>query len=195
MISRSFYFLRHGETDWNKEERLQGWSDRPLNDTGRRQAHEILPVLKNLPIDLIVSSSLVRAQHTAEIVNQALQKPFDVDELLRERHFGDWEGLNLDEIRNLRTQSAKTAPDHVEENGYPPPPGGEKYADFKTRTLTGIERHLNKHQTKNILFVLHGGIFRALRLMMFNDQQASGNVEPWFFEKLEKGWAAHRLRG
>jgi broad specificity phosphatase PhoE len=75
MLPRSFYFVRHGETDWNKEGRIQGHTDIPLNATGRQQAEHAAPVFLRRPIDIIVTSNLSRAYETASIINAALQKP------------------------------------------------------------------------------------------------------------------------
>ena len=173
--------------------RLQGWSDRPLNDTGRHQATAAIPALQKTPIDLIVSSPLVRARTTAEIINDALNKPIHFDADLRERNFGDLEGMNLDQIRAFRASALLATPEAVEENGYPPPSGGEKYVDFKQRTFSRIQHYLQAHPGKNVLFVAHGGIYRALRLMMVNDQEVSGNAEPWLFDKTASGWAIRKV--
>ena len=127
MIPRSFYFLRHGETDWNKQGLLQGHTNIPLNETGRRQAREIIPVLEKLPIDRIIASTLSRAQETAQIVNAVLNKPFAEDSQLWERHFGDFEGKTVDVIAAMK----ESANGENEENGYPCPPNAESYADLK----------------------------------------------------------------
>ena len=90
--------MRHGETDWNLDRRLQGHADRPLNDTGREQARGLAAELAEEELEAVYSSDLSRAQETARIVAGA--RGLDVTELpeLRERHFGSWEGLTDDEI-------------------------------------------------------------------------------------------------
>src|SRR3954467_15333441 len=89
----SFYFLRHGQTKWNAEGRFQGHTDIPLNDIGLSQAHAAAAILARCPVDLIVASPLIRARTTAEIVAAQLGKPLFMDDELKERHFGAFEGL------------------------------------------------------------------------------------------------------
>ena len=89
---------RTGETDWNRDHRWQGHSDTPLNETGRApQARERSPTAAR-PADRIYSSDLARARETAEILAARLGVPVVLDERLRERGFGAWEGLTMDEI-------------------------------------------------------------------------------------------------
>src|SRR5687768_16876002 len=89
---------RHGETDWNRELRIQGSSDIALNDLGRDQARALAEELAELALDAIYSSDLRRARETAEAV--AAQHGLDVrlDPRLRERAFGSWEGLTRADI-------------------------------------------------------------------------------------------------
>ena len=193
MFPRSFYFVRHGETDWNKEGRIQGHTDIPLNQTGRIQAEQVVPVLARLPIDRIVVSGLSRAYETASIINAALQKPLNVDEGLRERYFGDFEGLDIaqmDELRNGMLQKGRPA----EENGYPCPPKGEPYADFRVRTTAAFLRNLEAFEDQRILFVSHGGVYRVLRRCLFTELDHSGNVQPFHFEKQDNVWALTLLK-
>ncbi|HWH04956.1 MAG TPA: histidine phosphatase family protein, partial [Gaiellaceae bacterium] len=89
---------RHGETDWNREQRFQGHADRPLNELGREQARELAERLRNDRIDAVYSSPLVRALETAETVAAALGLPVETREALREVDVGSWEGLSRDEI-------------------------------------------------------------------------------------------------
>src|SRR3569623_193897 len=89
--------VRHGETDWNAEGRLQGHTDRPLNDHGRRQAKEVAERLAGEGADAIYASDLLRAKETAEIVGERRGVPVVVDADLREKNWGNWEGLTGDE--------------------------------------------------------------------------------------------------
>ena len=85
--------VRHGETDWNAEGRLQGHTDRPLTDYGRRQAQQLAEELEREEIDAIYSSDLARARETAQIVGERLALPVELDPELREKDWGTWEGL------------------------------------------------------------------------------------------------------
>ncbi|WP_245330432.1 histidine phosphatase family protein [Bradyrhizobium sp. AS23.2] len=91
--TRSFYGLRHGATDWNREGRFQGRTDNPLNEDGLGQAHAAADVLRGIRISRIVSSPLVRALKTAEIIGAAVAVPVEVDPGIIEFDFGSFEGL------------------------------------------------------------------------------------------------------
>ena len=87
------YIIRHGETAWNVEGRLQGQSDTELNENGVRLAKVTAEGLKNIPFDLGISSPLRRAKHTAELVLAGRNVPLTTDDRLMELSFGSWEGL------------------------------------------------------------------------------------------------------
>src|SRR5215831_6793156 len=94
-----FYFLRHGQTDWNLEGRYQGHSDIQLNATGIAQAQAAAECLVGTPISRIVASPLIRALATAAIVAEKLRKPIHVDRGLIERNFGSFDGLVRNEVK------------------------------------------------------------------------------------------------
>ena len=97
---RSFYFLRHGQTDWNAERRFQGHTDVALNELGLSQAQRAAQALAGCPVDIIVASPLIRALKTAAIVAERLNEPLFVDSALEERHFGAFEeGLVIDDVK------------------------------------------------------------------------------------------------
>jgi len=99
-MSIEFYIFRHGETDWNKERRVQGHTDIPMNELGIKQAILLSKNVKHLGIEVIYSSDLSRAHETAKIVNKEIRVKLEVTPLLREAHFGEAEGLLLTEIIN-----------------------------------------------------------------------------------------------
>ena len=92
------YFVRHGQTDWNVAEKVQGTSDIELNETGIAQAEELAKELKDVDIDLIICSPLKRARKTAEIINKNKNCKLIVDEDFTERHFGEFEGKTRKEF-------------------------------------------------------------------------------------------------
>ena len=98
MAETTILLVRHGETDWNAERRVQGKTDRPLNDTGRVQARALAAQLAAVPIAAVYSSDLSRALETARIVADARDLRVTPDPDLRERDFGTWEGLTDVEI-------------------------------------------------------------------------------------------------
>jgi uncharacterized phosphatase len=143
----TFAFIRHGQTDWNRDERLQGSSDIPLNDLGRRQAAEAVNELAGTRWDAIVSSPLSRARETAEIVAAGLGielGPSYTD--LIERHYGDGEGATAEVI-------AEKWPDH----NYPGLEPLESVVARATRALYEIEA---TYGGKNVIIVCHGTLIR-----------------------------------
>lgn len=91
-----FYFIRHGQTDWNAKEMWQGWTDIPLNETGHAQAHSAVSILSGKGITRIVSSPLIRAHKTAEIINEHFRVPLQLIEGLKECSLGILEGMVKD---------------------------------------------------------------------------------------------------
>src|SRR5207247_2386425 len=92
-IKNSWFLVRHGETDLNKEGRLQGYTDISLNETGRLQAEKAANTLTRSNIDLIISSHLKRAHETAEIISKSTGAKIQIDENLKEKNYGEGEGL------------------------------------------------------------------------------------------------------
>jgi probable phosphoglycerate mutase len=140
---------RHGETDWNREGRFQGWADPPLNDAGRAQARELAERLRNTPFDAVYSSDLRRAHETADIVAAPHDVPVVTDPGLREIDVGSWSGLTHAEIEE-RFPGAE----HHD---------GESREDHLARVLAAVERIARAHVGERILIVSHGGSLRALR--------------------------------
>ena len=154
-MSTSVCFVRHGETDANITDRLQGQSDVPLNARGLEQADLVAARLKDEPFDVIFSSDLSRALVTAEKI--ASGRPVIPAVELREWNFGRWQGMLLKEI--LR--------DYPEEfrlfkSGSPDfePPEGESAGRFLERAEKFMEMLLREHAGKKILCVSHGGFIK-----------------------------------
>ena len=192
-VKRSFYFIRHGQTDWNKEARLQGSTDIPLNAAGRQQALAASQAVKHLPIDLIITSKLSRAKETAEIINLTLKKPLFVDARISERDYGVFEGLTTDERELVKEQALKENPHCLEETGYPVPENSEPYAVFKTRVFQSINDHLTTHENKNILFVAHTAVYKTIYRTIFQDSMQPKNAAPYIFEKTEGLWSLKKI--
>jgi broad specificity phosphatase PhoE len=142
---------RHGETDWNRERRVQGHTDRPLNDEGRRQADVLAAELESEPIDAVYSSDLVRAHETARIVAERLGLDVTVLPDLRERDFGTWEGLTDDEIL-ARFPQARTGPWG----------DAESREEMLERVRAAMRRVADAHPGGRVLVISHGGPVRAL---------------------------------
>jgi broad specificity phosphatase PhoE len=140
--------VRHGETDWNRELRIQGSSDTELNETGRAQARALAQELESQRVDAVYSSDLRRARETAELVAAGHEVVVRLDPDLRERSFGSWEGLTRSEI-------AERFPDLEHHDG-------ETDEQVRGRVLAAIGRIVAAHPGEEVLVVSHGGALNAL---------------------------------
>jgi broad specificity phosphatase PhoE len=143
---------RHGETDWNKEGRWQGWADPPLNDTGRAQARALAEQLRETPFDAVYSSDLKRAHETALILAEPHGVPVVVDRDLREIDIGSWSGLTHTEIRERFPDGRR--------------PDGETREQHAERILAAVQRIARDHLGERILVVSHGGTIRAVHTVI-----------------------------
>jgi len=173
----TIYFIRHGETDWNAEERYQGRADIPLNPRGKVQARRNGVALKALMPGLadadFMASPLGRAQETMRIVRRELGLPIEayrLDERLVEVDYGTWQGTLLSEVKaNEPLTYAERARDPFNWR----PPGGETYAEMMERTaawLASVER--------DTVVVSHGGVSRSLRGLLFGIDQREVTTLP-----------------
>lgn len=147
--------IRHGETPWNTEARIQGHIDIPLNDKGRWQAERVAQALADEELHAIYSSDLQRARHTAEAIAQAVGLPLSVDESLRERHFGRFEGMTQEEVAAQWPEEARRWRERDPAYG---PDGGETLEDFYGRCMDAITRLARQHPGQSIALVAHGGV-------------------------------------
>jgi broad specificity phosphatase PhoE len=166
--SSLFYFVRHGETDWNAERRLQGQLDIPINDAGRLQSAQCGATLRGLiaacrkaPADFaFISSPLSRARETMEIVRGALglpRKGYAVEPRLAELSFGRWEGLTYQEVRALDSLALKR---RERDKWNFVAPHGESYAQLLIRV-----REWHASVDGDIIVVAHGGVARVLMVL------------------------------
>jgi probable phosphoglycerate mutase len=162
------YFVRHGETDWNVERRLQGQLDIPLNNTGRRQAARCGELLNSLlaarghSIEkfTFIASPLTRARETMEILRGGLgtaRQGYATDSRLAEMSFGRWEGLTYSEVKE-RDRTHLRARERDKWNFQPP--GGESYAELLARV-----RAWHADLAGDVIVSAHGGVARALMVL------------------------------
>ena len=173
--------VRHGQTDWNLEGRIQGSTDIPLNDTGRAQARDVAARLAGARFDHIYASPLCRARETAVIIARELSLPAPLVTVgLREHEFGDAEGLLWDEYR----ERFGARPDDV--------PGAESLQQLTDRALVSLTRidvaarRRSAPRLESVLVCTHGGVIRALL------EHASGGTLPAPGERLGNG-SVHRF--
>jgi broad specificity phosphatase PhoE len=147
--------VRHGETDWNRDGRWQGHSDTHLNDSGREQAARLADELDG--VDVIYSSDLARARETAEIVAERVDLPVHLDQRLRERSFGAWEGKTGPEIESeFAAAHAKWLA------GGPGADDAEPFAEFAARVESFVAEVVARHPDETVLIVAHGGSIRVI---------------------------------
>lgn len=159
-MSCRIYMVRHGETDWNATSRLQGHSNVPLSEQGRRQAELLGRRLAALKFDAFYASDLVRAYETARIIalhhnNQDINTMPE----LRELNFGRWEGLSINEIQGQYPEEIK--------QWWETPlltriPGGESLDEVVKRTVTAVKKIVESHGDGNVVLVSHGGVIRSV---------------------------------
>jgi 2,3-bisphosphoglycerate-dependent phosphoglycerate mutase len=156
---RLLFVFRHGETDWNREGRLQGQTDTPLNATGLAQAEALASRLRPHRLDAVVSSDLKRALTTARIVGEILRVPVTVDHGLRETGVGLAEGLLWEEAK-ARFGAELTERWYAEKNVAFP--GGETGQETLTRGLGALRRFAETHPYRRIGVSTHGAMVRQL---------------------------------
>lgn len=141
------YIVRHGQTDWNQEKRIQGQTDIPLNITGRAEAANMAETLKDTPFAAAFSSDLQRAYETALILVNNRSMTVKTDKRLRERNFGRWEGsLSSDFYKTPRSEKEDVESD-------------EKMCE---RVFQFLIETAEQNKGKNVLIVTHGGIIRNI---------------------------------
>lgn len=141
------WMVRHGETDWNVEQRVQGWTDVPLNQDGRMQAERLGRCLEGLLFHVILVSDLQRARSTGEIIQSHSPAPMDTCPMLRERCFGTAEGLSRVEMERLFPAGA---------------PDAEREDDVQVRAKTFLGQLIRDWPDSRVLCVSHGGFIRNL---------------------------------
>ncbi len=170
-----FWFLRHGETDWNARGWSQGNIDIPLNAVGAAQAQAAALVLRNRGIATIISSPLSRAHDTAIAVGRVIGRDVALDEELREVSFGVNEGQPMADWFATWVDGTFT------------PDNAESFADLRARSVRAINRALAL--TAPVLVVAHGALFRAIRAEMGLEANVrTPNATPFWCEPAQDGW-------
>ncbi len=157
-MTTTILLARHGETDWNRDNRFQGHADPPLNAAGREQARRLAAALAQDPPAAIYASPLRRALETADIVARELGLPVATREELREVDVGEWTGLT-------RTEVEQRYPDQFRRwvgfgRGWE---DGETYEQLAERVLPALREIAWRHAGNTILVVAHGGTLRVVQ--------------------------------
>jgi len=154
-------FARHGQTDYNVEQRLQGWLDVPLNENGECQAGLLARRLSTFSIDAIYTSDLQRTLGTARVIADLHQPPLNPITMpgLREFNYGHWNGLTFSEIEERYPKEVAAWRGNIRDVGLPE---GESIARFSQRVQKTLREILTRHNQHTLLIVTHGGVIRVL---------------------------------
>jgi broad specificity phosphatase PhoE len=177
---------RHGETDWNRDRRIQGHSDTPLNETGREQARELARALAEIDLVAAYSSDLVRARETAGIA--VAGRGIDVVELpeLRERSFGSWEGLADDEVPTRDPEAYERWRAGQGEGAH----DAEPHVELLERIRSAVDRIAAEHPEGNVLVVSHGGPLKVVHALAHGlDYLEHRQSIPWVANCALTRWA------
>lgn len=157
------YIARHGETDWNRAGKLQGATDIPLNELGKKQAIECGKFFQNKSIQAIFTSPLKRASCTAAIINEELKLPiFELPEF-KERTFGKAEGMTYEE-------RSKVFP----KKNYPQQ---ENFKVFRKRLLKGLEKVRQAYPNDEVALIAHGAVIHTLFQIVENNDYFPQNAK------------------
>ena len=159
MKETEIIFIRHGETEWNSQQRMQGHSNSDLSSVGQAQIQALGQWMKNVPFNQIYSSDSLRAKQTAEAITQFSGHEMKIDLRLREKNLGVFEGLTSEEARErhpevfrlFKTAGSKYVIDE-----------GESTQQLQDRALEIVEEIRFKHPEERVLLVTHGGFIRVV---------------------------------
>lgn len=188
MTTTRLCLIRHGETTWNAEKRLQGHTDIPLNARGEIQARQMAQALKNtnLAFDALYTSDLKRAVDTANALVQLFGIKAHVESALRERHFGALQGLSTEEAPLLRPDIWKA---HLSRELNHELDGGESIHQFALRVQGVLDSIQQQHAGKTIVIVSHGGTLDMMYRLASNQALSTERVAS--VPNASLNWIAH----
>ena len=180
--------IRHGETVWNRERRMQGHADSPLSDTGVRQARLLAKRLKQVDFSVLYSSDSGRAHHTARSVAEVTGHAIVVEPRLRERHFGVFEGLTGAEIQASYPDAYLRFKSRDPEYAVP---GGESALAFRARALDCLREIAKRHAADVVTVITHGLVLD----LVYRAANGIALGEPRTFELVNAGINRVRFDG
>ncbi|MEQ1759268.1 MAG: histidine phosphatase family protein [Vicinamibacterales bacterium] len=163
--------VRHGETEWNRQRREQGHLDSPLTENGVRQAEALARRLGHLTIDALYSSDLGRAVQTAEVIGAACKQPVRLDQQLRERHMGVFQGLTWDE---MSLQFPQERAEYERTGFFRTIPEGETAEERRDRSIRVLTAIAERHPHDTVVVVTHGGFLMGFLEFVLGIPSGSG---------------------
>ncbi len=189
MAVERIIFIRPGETDWNKQERWQGWVATPLNAHGREQAEALARFLRTIGMSALYTSDLRRAVQTAEILSRMGEFETIPDERLRERSIGDWQGLTLDEMRSWYVDEYAAMLKDADTYRVP---GGESREDVRVRMKAAFEDVLKQERGETVGILTHTTALKVLMEDLFPGYNPLtvnlGNTSVTTMRRRDDGW-------
>ncbi|MFD2370873.1 histidine phosphatase family protein [Brevibacillus sp. GCM10020057] len=156
------YLIRHGETEWNQTRRIQGHSDITLNEQGLRQAEQVARRFRGEAIQAVYSSDLSRARVTAMLIATEAGSTVSTLPSLRERCYGEWEGLTYEEIRSRFAAQDEAAC------------GIETFEDMQQRAVNELTKLARSHPNQAVVVVSHGGLINSFLHYVTGGEQGTG---------------------
>lgn len=153
------YVVRHGETDFNVQDKYGGSMDILLNDNGLHQAERLVEELVGIPFDVIVTSPLLRARQTTEVIKKVINAPVIVVTQFAERNLGVFEGLTQEEVKALYPDLYERKCTRQLDDA---PTGGETIRQFNNRITSALEKLKADYPDKKVLLVCHGFVSRMI---------------------------------
>lgn len=157
----NLYLVRHGETEYNAKGLYYGWTDCPINETGRKQAEALKPVFDGIHLDRVVTSTLLRTKETAELLTYGRDILREENAAFCEINFGDWEGKSFSYISETDPVHSAAWWNNWSESAIP---GGESFADFYSRVCRGVDQLVMQYGQEDILLVSHSGVISSIFL-------------------------------
>jgi probable phosphoglycerate mutase len=203
----NLYLVRHGVTDYNKQGRMQGRLDIPLNNQGIKQAKNILPNLKEFlddenKLDFIASSPLKRAKKTAQIIANYFDVDVEIYDGLQEIDVGDYQGVDFFDMDKTQEGAVikKGFLDNSQNSDYFSYPNGEQKIQARKRFTQAVFEFVEKHNDKkNLVIVAHGFVIKQFIIEITNDRNAEqylpGNcgISRVFFDKENKKFSFDKI--
>jgi len=180
----TFFCMRHGLTEWNRDSRIQGKTDISLCDEGRDMARKWVQSLSGQDFGCILTSDLERTRETAEIINETLGLPMHEDPRLAEQDWGEWTGLTKVEFKKIRKQVRQQ-----EKRGFDfRPPGGESRNEVLMRACDAFIDFSANNPDTSVLVVTHNGIIKSLSYALSGLDFMPGDplpINPYCLHRIE----------
>ena len=184
--SGSFLCIRHGVTDWNRRGLFQGRTDVPLNDDGIAQARSAAQRLQTVSFKIVVSSPLIRAVSTAEIIAGS-STPVTIEADLIECDFGSFEGRPIAEVMDEHGITAKQQLATIL------PADGEPWPSVSQRSLRGAGRWLDRHPQATVLFVCHVAVMQSMSEALCGRWLDNRHGTPFRFARTDDEWTVDEI--